>query len=256
VQQTPLQGWVGPHAVVHLWDAGSQALPDGQSAALLQPQPPRTQARPLGFALQSTHCPPLPQALGAVPSWQVPLEAELQHPELQGVEAEHWLMQSLPVQPLAPLGQSAMLPQPHWPAMHLWPLELAVQSPHTAPAFPQAPSAVPAVQVPPVADVQQPPLQGLSLSQAAPHVCVFGLHALPAAQSALERQPHAPFTQAWPAAFVVQSRQAPPVLPHWLGLSPGLQEPAAQQPPWHFSWLGHFELHFPPTHACPTAQSP
>ena len=48
---------------------------------------------------------------------------------------------------------------------------------HRLPLAPHADCAVPATHVPPLAAVQQPPLQGVLVLQALPHVCTLASQA-------------------------------------------------------------------------------
>lgn len=100
--------------------------------------------------------------------------------------------------------------------------------------------AVPELQVPPVAAEQQPPLHGWADPQSAVQVLVAVSHAAPAAmavawgQSAVSLHPHAPATQACPAAAAVQSKHRAPSVPQLSAAAPAWHVPAAeQQPPLH-----------------------
>jgi hypothetical protein len=92
LQQPPPQGCVAEQAVPQRCVVVLQAKPAWQSAAVLHPQAPFTQARLFTPSVQSVQAPPLPpQAVGLAPAWQEPPE---QQPPLQSWEAEqanvHW----------------------------------------------------------------------------------------------------------------------------------------------------------------------
>ena len=216
-----------------------------------------TQTCPLLLAVQSEHVPLAPHALFAVPGKQV-LVVEEQHPAGQSTVELQANTQSLVVllQELAVFGQSLMLLQPHCPppvtAMQESPAVPAAnrvaQLAQSPPLFPQVPSAVPALQVPLVAAVQQPSLQGWVELQLVVHWCVVVLQAVPLGQSLTLLQPHAPLArQAVPAALPTQLPQTPwPVSAHIAWVFPGWHVPAEaaeQQPPLHTWPLAQLVVH-------------
>jgi hypothetical protein len=83
-----LHGWVRLQVVAEhaLFPKGPrQAVPTGQSLAVLQPHLPATHATPLVPAVQSTHTPPCePHCVAPLPATQVPLAAAEQQPPLHG----------------------------------------------------------------------------------------------------------------------------------------------------------------------------
>jgi hypothetical protein len=197
-QQPPRHSCVGLHEVVHFFSVASQALPTGQSVAELQPHWPDVRhALPLALPAQLTQTlPAAPHTCCVVPGMQLPIDAEEQQPDRQVIVDEQVLKHTPAVHAVDVLGQSAgNAAQPHCPppetTVQTWPFWLLVPSPHRLPLLPQTCLAVPVWQVPPVAAVQQPPLHGVLLSHAAPHLCVVGLHAWFAGQSLALMQPHA-----------------------------------------------------------------
>jgi hypothetical protein len=101
----------GPHE--HECVAGSQVIPDGQSALLLQPQLPSMQTWPMAALLQSTQpLPLLPHAVGSAPAAQWPLLQQ-------------------PVQVPSPIAPQASV---HLPATQVGVVPL--QGAHWAPAVP------------------------------------------------------------------------------------------------------------------------
>jgi hypothetical protein len=185
-------------------------------------------------------------ATHTVPSQQPPLQLR---PPAQ--EAPHWW---LVVSQACPDGQSAALLQPQLPPRQALPAALLLQSPHTSPERPQALVAVPGAHTPPL---QQDPWHGWLPLQVVTHWCVVGSQALPLGQSPapLQPQPLAPHTT--PRLLVLQSTQAPPLTPHWVGAVPPVHVPPLQQPPLHGSsslqWVPH--LCVLPSHERPLGQS-
>jgi hypothetical protein len=266
-QQPPLHTWFELHEVVHFPRPTSHAWPVGQSPALAQPQTfVGRQTLPLGLPLQLWHSEPTaPHALSSVPGLQKPPLAAAQQPFWQGIVDEQEETHRMPVQALAVGGQSVNEVQPHWPppltATQKWPFWLLVQSEQRPPFAPQVEPPVPDRQLPFVAAEQQPPLQGVLLSQAMPHVCVIALHAKLGGQSLGPVQPQLddqPIdTHALPALFPKQVPQIGlpsahcalevPVTHCWLVLS--------QQPPLHGELALQGRPHEPAWQACPTGQS-
>jgi hypothetical protein len=117
-QQPPLHGWFELHAVVHLFVEVSQACPDGQSAALVQPHTfVARQTWPLTLVAQFWHwLPTVPQVPLAVPGLQTPFDGAVQQPLAHVDVDEQELMHRLPVHALDVAGQSVpTLLQPHCP---------------------------------------------------------------------------------------------------------------------------------------------
>jgi hypothetical protein len=254
LQQPPLHGWLALQVVTQLF-AGEHELPIGQSLVTLQPhccEPRHTW--PALLALQSTHAPPAaPHAPVEVPAAHMPLEQQL---PLHGCDAEqvvvHW---RAVVSHAEPLAQSAFEPQPHMPppvvARHTLPRLLPLHATHAPPLAPHALALVPATQLPP--GEQQPPLHDCVAEQLDTHWCVVVSHAMSAAQSALELQPHAPLTHACPALLEVQSAQ---VEPHALGALV-VQVPPTQQAALHGCVFEQLVVHecAPTLHDCAAGQS-
>jgi hypothetical protein len=238
VQHPPLHGCENEQEVVHWCVDVLQAVPDGQSVVELQPQVPvaNTQMWPLRLAVQSTHAPPeMPQLDGILPPLQV---VPAQQPPLHGCDEEQ-----VPVQACFEMSQAvsdaqsvaALQPQAV-PLMQRWPAAFEVQLVQAMPSPPQVAAAVPALQLPevmPVGMLQQPLAHGVEASQPEPHRCVVVLQAVPG-QSAEVMQPQpTPVTHWWPLAFVEQSVQLRPFVPHAVGEVPGEHMPPVQQPPLH-----------------------
>lgn len=96
-QHPPLQACVALQLVVHLFVAVSQAVPVGQSFALLQPQaapaiPPLKQTCPSGLLVQSKQMAPLaPHVAAAVSTAQTPpLQQEPSHGTVALQLVLHW----------------------------------------------------------------------------------------------------------------------------------------------------------------------
>jgi hypothetical protein len=229
-QQPPLHGEVIEQLVVHL--PPLHAVPVGQSASVAQPHAPATQAWPIAFALQSTHCDwAAPHAVGNVPGAQVPFA---QHAPLHGCTAEQLVVHAcVVVLQAASTGQLVAPLQPHappfTPRMQIEPIAFPAQLTHIAPLAPHAPFARPVAQVL-LAPSQQPPLHGWVAEQAIVQAWVAVLHDWPAGQSAAELQPHAPLTHAV-AMPAVQFAHVPPPEPHALAAWPATQLEPEQQPP-------------------------
>jgi hypothetical protein len=232
-QQPWLHGCESLQLVVQRWVPVSQASPTGQSPVTLQPHWWARHWWPSLETVQSTHRSlAAPQAPGAVPRAQVPLE---QQAPLQGWLAEQPVVQAwAPVSQEAPEEQSPMLLQPQVPppvaVTQAEPTPLPRQPWQAPPLLPQAPWMVPPAQVP---LLQQPPLHGSTEVQAVPQVWLARLQAWLAGQSAGPLQPQPPLTQAVPALAPLQSRQARPLAPQVPCAVPSLQAPDWQQPPLH-----------------------
>jgi hypothetical protein len=259
-QQAPLHGWLALHAVVHLDVVPSHALPDGQSAAELQPHapPPGTalHKEPMLLPLQAAQAPPVePHELTDVPGSQVP---PLQQPPWHGCVDEqvvvHWCAV---VSHAWPTGQSLALEQPHTPARQAWPTALMLQSLHEAPLAPQVFAAAPALQVVPA---QHPPLQLCVEEQTLVHTCPLP-HARWVGQSVGPAQPQLPppvvDKHCPPAVLEVQSAHARPFAPQVPVAVPVTQVPFEQQPPLHGCEGEQLRVHVlvPRLQAWPTAQS-
>ena len=151
LQQPPLQGWVPVHAEPHFFVAVLQAVCVAQSVVALQPHTPVVrQAVPFALLVQSTHTvPAAPHSVVLVPGWQLPLVDAEQQPEPHIVVAEQELTHRClaPSQELAPVAQSASVPQPHCPppgaGSQRCPLALLAHAAHTAPVLPHAASPRP-----------------------------------------------------------------------------------------------------------------
>jgi hypothetical protein len=171
----------------------------------------------MSVALQLRHtAPAAPQAVAAVPVWQVPPTEEEQQPPLQAWVLEQLFVQRrLDVSQAVPDGQSAVLVQPQAPATQAWPWELVVQSTHVAPGRPQLEGWVSSAQSAPE---QQAPAQGHVGEQLVEHRWVVVLHAEPTGQSVAELQPQVPppevDRQRCPSAEPLQSKHATPPFPH------------------------------------------
>ncbi len=133
-QQPPLQAeWPpSPQALSQAWLTRLQALPAGQSVALLQPQTfwVARQTRPRALERQSEQTAPCPQAASAAPAAQLPElwpEGRAQQPARQALAALQAKLHSLVdgLQPALLAGQFAFVLQPHFPppatAMHWLP---------------------------------------------------------------------------------------------------------------------------------------
>ena len=267
-QQPPLQGVFASQAVPHRCVVVLQALPAGQSAAVLQPHfcEFTRQAWPFALTEQSTHVVPgAPHALTLLPGRQFCVFE--QHPPLHGEFTEQVEVQSMLVQD-CDCGQSMTVPQPQKPPpmvpRQMLPLvpfwRPAGQLAQVPPLLPQAVAPVPITHVPPIAAVQQPPLHGLFTSQAVPQTWLVRLHALPGWQSAEVRQAHFAATQALPAGglkLTVQLAHTPPAVPHAVAPVPGAHTPlpTSQQAALQTVIASHFAPHTPPEHAWPTGQS-
>ncbi len=150
-----------------------QVLFGGQSALVLQPQVPFTQAWPLALFVQSWHVPPpLPQAEPDVPATHWP---PLQQPLWQYGRVEQQVVFSVRAAPgsaVAPqgvtgtqtwfwqmvlAGQSPGTLQPQTPLTQAVPFGLPWQFTHVPPPLPHAVNDVPATQLPPL---QQPVVHG------------------------------------------------------------------------------------------------
>jgi hypothetical protein len=155
-QQPPLHGCVAEQPGVQACVARLHACPDGQSLAPLQPHAPAMHAWPALALLQSTQLPPDgPHAAAVLPGRQPP---PWQQPPVHGIAAEHSAAtHRCVVVSQVPVRQSPFTLQPHAPAMHAVPIELAAQLTHAAPLAPHSLAEVPAMQVP---KRQQPPLHG------------------------------------------------------------------------------------------------
>ena len=195
-----------------------QAAPDGQSAALVHPQPPGTHAVPCGFAAQ------LAQAAPPLPHWPADWEAAS--------------MQLAPLQ--HPAGQEVAL-HTQLPPTHAW---AAAHDRQAAPPAPHALALLPAWHTP--FESQQP--VGHVVALQVPQVCVPGLHVVAAGQSPPPLQPQRPETHACPAIAAVQSVHAPPVVPHAPAAVPARHVPPPQQPPMQVPWPAppHAAVHAPP----------
>jgi hypothetical protein len=255
-QQPPLHSCVDEQLVVHWWAVVSQALPSGQSETLEQPHLPATHPWPEELIEQSTHwVPEPPQTLPLVPATQEPFEQQAPlHGCVDEQEVVHWWLVVLQADPL---GQSLdeLHPQlpPEPPTTHAAPMLEPVQSWQLPPLAPQVGLLVPATQLPPE---QQPPLHGCIDEHELVHLCVDPSHACPLGQSLAELQPHVPATQAF-SEPIVQSVQAPPVLPHTPAALPMTQVPPLQQPPLHSCVDEHEVVHWclDVSHAWPDGQS-
>jgi hypothetical protein len=107
--------------------------------------------------------------------------------------------------------------------LHSWPV---AQVTHALPPTPQL-FADDVWQVP--LESQQPFAQVVALQ--APQVWLVGSHSCPMGQSPFPVQPQTPLRQRWPSALLVQSTQAPPVVPQAAGALPAAQLVPEQQPP-------------------------
>jgi hypothetical protein len=209
--------------------------------------------------VQSEQTPFEPHAESAPPCWQVPLVAAEQHPPLHGVPFPHATVHVPFVHASRTAGQSKELPHPHWPppfvASHLWPVLAVAQLAQVPPVLPQAPSAVPSVQVPPLAAEQQPPLQGETALQAAEQRRVCASQACPDGQSLALRQPHESpplptmHTRLAEHALHVGPRSQAP------GWSPRTHTPPLQHPPLQVAFASQVIPQVPLVQAAPTGQS-
>jgi hypothetical protein len=206
-QQPPLQVSPPAHVATH-WCEVLHACSTGQSLEVLQPHDELAamHAWPTAALVQSMQVmPEAPHAVVVLPAAQVP---PLQQAPLHGWLAEHEVMQVLVVVLHdEPAGQSLGPLQPHAPppaiATHTMPmLVMVVQLVQAAPFEPQPVAAVPPTHEP---DWQQPPLQILVASHAAPHRCVVRSQASPALQSVDALQPHMPAMHTCPLSFALQS---------------------------------------------------
>jgi hypothetical protein len=249
-QQPPLHAvsLASPQAVPHACVVRSQAWPVGQSVDAVHPHASvdGMQWGAPALPVQSTQAPDPPHALSLVPGWHV--EPVPQQPALHGAVGEQTKMQR-PVevsQPALLAGQSTALAHPHWPppvtGSHTSPAlaaaNAAVHEVQTPPLSPQVAVCVPAWQVPPVAALQHPPLQGCDVPHAVVHVLLVVSHACPAGQSDAVWQPHfagvvAP-RHTEPLALPVHTSHAGLPVSHAAAVVPALHVPAAlQHPPLH-----------------------
>jgi hypothetical protein len=168
------------------------ACPDGQSLAVLQPQPvPPMQRWPIGLALQSTHEPLVPQ-LVVDGTWHVGFtKLAGQQLPVQATRLQLVSQRLVPALHDEPTGHSPGLPgllQPqNLPDWHRWPVDTVEQSRQAPPSAPHLASAVPAMQVP---LSQQPFLHGEVALHVVVQLCVMTLQARWSPQSAAESQPH------------------------------------------------------------------
>jgi hypothetical protein len=135
-QHEPLHGAEAEQAVEQVCAVASQALPDGQSAWVVQPQalPPlvASHTEPMLELAQLTQAPPVePQPPMAVPGTQLP--ARQQPPWQILVDEQLDEHRCVLVSQALPPGQSLEVRQPHALEMQVCPLELVVQSTHDAP---------------------------------------------------------------------------------------------------------------------------
>jgi hypothetical protein len=141
-QQPPLQVWVALQEMVQVLLVVSQALPAGQSAAVLQPQAPLArQTVPLALLTQlpQTVWPVSAQRAEVSPGSQVPAVVAEQQPPLHGcVELQAVPQVLVVVSQALPVGQSPTVLQPQLPLMHWPPAAAPVQSVQAPPARPQA----------------------------------------------------------------------------------------------------------------------
>jgi hypothetical protein len=131
-----------------------------------------------------------------------------------------------------PVGQSAFELQPHAPAKHAVPIELAEQLVHAPPVAPHSAVAVPATHVP---DAQQPLLQGCAGLQRLVQACLTESQAKPVGQSLAELQPQKPplalGRHSAPMGLPLHETQAAPDEPQAPIVVPGAHRPPEQQPP-------------------------
>lgn len=248
VQQPPLHAvWLAPpHALPHFFCDVSHACPGlppaaaAQSVADSQPHVsvPGSHFVPTGLPVHTAHVPEPPHAPGVLP-------------------ATH----ALPEQQKPP--SHAPLPAAPHAEVHAPDVHVGVPPPqplHARPSPPHAPFAVPATQLPPLA--QHPPLQACAGAQLVVHWDFDVSHAQSGRQSVAAKQPHVRFFwQTWPFADVVQLAQNWPVGPHALFAFPVTQSPAVwlvQQPMLHglVETLHDVEqVWLVLSHACPAGQS-
>lgn len=249
-QQPPLHAvsLASPQAVPHACVVRSQAWSAGQSVDAVHPHASvdGMQWGAPACPVQSTQEPDPPHAVSLVPGWHV--EPDPQQPALHGADVEHTKIQR-PVavsQPALVAGQSPALPHPHCPppvtGSHTSPAlsaaNAAVHEEHTPPLSPQVAVCVPVWQVPPVAALQHPPLQGCDVPHAVVHVLLVVSHACPAGQSDADWQPHfagvVALRHTEPLALPVQTSHAGFPVSHAVAVVPALHVPAAlQHPPLH-----------------------
>jgi hypothetical protein len=179
-QQPPLQLRPPVQPVPHWCEPESQALPAGQSAALLQPQTPPRQALPAELPVQSPHTSPdRPQAVVVLPAWHTP---PAQQAPWHGLLALQLVLHCRVLgSQAAPPGQSAGPLQPQPLELQTTPRLLVLQSEQAPPFEPHSVGEVPPVQVP---LAQQPPLHGSMSLHLLEHLWVVPLQASPGMQSA------------------------------------------------------------------------
>jgi hypothetical protein len=125
------------------------------------------------------------------------------------------------------------------------------------PAEPQVAGASPTAQVPPVAAVQQPPLQTSVDEHEVEHAPPVPQASF-AAQSVATVQPHVPpGRHAVPVEEAAHESHIPPEAPHADCEVPTSHVPALQQPPWQSCVDEHALVHacVARSHALPTGQS-
>ena len=196
--------------------------------------------------------------MGVDPGWQA---VPLQQPELQGAVLEQVEPHCREAPHDSPPEQSAgpEQPQPELRSGRVtqaWPDAEAVQMAQACPDDPQARAAFPTTQFVPS---QQPPLHDRPPVQEVEQVWLVALQAWPEGQSELRLQPQAPWTQACPAALLVQLAQLAPGAPQAAMAVPGWQAPeASQHPPAQGAVPEQAPEHFFDTgsHAWPFGQSP
>jgi hypothetical protein len=161
-QQPPLQGPpLDTQNGWHCWP--SQLDPAGQSAAVVQPQPPFTHTWPATLVLQSRHALPLPHAPAVVPAWHLPSTPQ----QLRLQPEPHATTHSCLVRSQEVGGndvQLVALMQPHEPppvpGTQALPMVSLAQFRQEAPSLPQSPGARPVTQMGVGSEKsQQPPLQ-------------------------------------------------------------------------------------------------
>ena len=200
---------------------------------------------------QVVHAPPVePQPPTLVPATQVPVDE--QQPPLHS-----WLGVQLVVQRPVDVShawlaaQSLALVQPHAPdGRQALPLALPTQLAHTLPVAPHTICDVPGMQVPLVADEQQPDRHAIPVEQVLTQSWFVQPVEVPG-QSATAAQPHCPppvtATHLCPIWLFVQSPQSAPLLPQATPSVPVWQLPpvaAEQQPPLHGVMLSQAEPHW------------
>lgn len=131
-QHPPLHGEVGLQAVVHAFVALSQAWPDGQSSAVLQPHVVPRQALPAIAFEQSTQLPLVPHALVSLPFRQTPSGA--QHPAGHDVAVHGFTHFAARTSQTRPFAHCAFELHPHAPPTQ--PLSSPSQATHALPPVP------------------------------------------------------------------------------------------------------------------------